>query len=136
MQCPEGELQKRKEVVHVVTLHEIDVINSRTQVGADLLCFCVHGPCSALPKPAVRPLRRLLRKRAPQLALSVLAVLYGYTRSSCTFLLLARACARDHTHLPMLMTPTLLCTTTHRHHSLHGLLMQHHASYTYPCTAS
>ena len=29
MQCPEGELQKRKEVVHVVTLHEIDVINSR-----------------------------------------------------------------------------------------------------------
>lgn len=33
VQCPEGELQKRKEVVHVVTLHEIDVINSRTQVG-------------------------------------------------------------------------------------------------------
>lgn len=32
VQCPEGELQKRKEVVHVVTLHEIDVINSRTQV--------------------------------------------------------------------------------------------------------
>ena len=31
MQCPEGELQKRKEVVHTVTLHEIDVINSRTQ---------------------------------------------------------------------------------------------------------
>ena len=31
MQCPEGELQKRKEMVHVVTLHEIDVINSRTQ---------------------------------------------------------------------------------------------------------
>merc|ERR1712216_553702 len=28
VQCPEGELQKRKEVVHVVTLHEIDVINS------------------------------------------------------------------------------------------------------------
>lgn len=27
----EGELQKRKEVVHVVTLHEIDVINSRQQ---------------------------------------------------------------------------------------------------------
>merc|ERR1712210_303371 len=26
-----GELQKRKEVVHTVTLHEIDVINSRTQ---------------------------------------------------------------------------------------------------------
>lgn len=29
VQCPQGELQKRKEVVHVVTLHEIDVINSR-----------------------------------------------------------------------------------------------------------
>jgi len=25
VQCPEGELQKRKEVVHTVTLHEIDV---------------------------------------------------------------------------------------------------------------
>lgn len=31
VQCPEGELTKRKEVVHTVTLHEIDVINSRTQ---------------------------------------------------------------------------------------------------------
>ncbi|PFH32168.1 RuvB family 2 protein [Besnoitia besnoiti] len=31
VQCPEGELQKRKEVVHSVTLHEIDVINSRAQ---------------------------------------------------------------------------------------------------------
>lgn len=31
MQCPDGELQKRKEVVHTVSLHEIDVINSRTQ---------------------------------------------------------------------------------------------------------
>nr|WCZ58716.1 RuvB-like helicase 2 [Seculamonas ecuadoriensis] len=29
--CPEGELQKRKEVVHTVTLHEMDVINSRSQ---------------------------------------------------------------------------------------------------------
>ncbi|MQM08034.1 hypothetical protein Taro_040889 [Colocasia esculenta] len=29
VRCPEGELQKRKEVVHCVTLHEIDVINSR-----------------------------------------------------------------------------------------------------------
>ncbi|KAF5332722.1 hypothetical protein D9611_005315 [Ephemerocybe angulata] len=28
---PEGEIQKRKEVVHTVSLHEIDVINSRTQ---------------------------------------------------------------------------------------------------------
>jgi ruvB-like 2 len=31
VQCPNGELQKRKEVVHTVSLHEIDVINSRTQ---------------------------------------------------------------------------------------------------------
>ncbi|KAH6569563.1 hypothetical protein BASA62_004729 [Batrachochytrium salamandrivorans] len=31
VQCPEGELQKRKEVVHTVTLHEMDVINSRSQ---------------------------------------------------------------------------------------------------------
>ncbi|EJD03520.1 DNA helicase [Fomitiporia mediterranea MF3/22] len=31
VQCPEGELQKRKEVIHTVSLHEIDVINSRTQ---------------------------------------------------------------------------------------------------------
>ena len=28
VQCPDGELQKRKEVVHCVTLPEIDVINS------------------------------------------------------------------------------------------------------------
>ena len=32
VQSPEGELQKRKEVVHAVTLQEIDVINSRSQV--------------------------------------------------------------------------------------------------------
>ncbi|KAK9236368.1 TIP49 C-terminus-domain-containing protein [Lipomyces kononenkoae] len=31
VQCPEGEIQKRKEAVHTVSLHEIDVINSRTQ---------------------------------------------------------------------------------------------------------
>jgi len=31
VQCPEGELMKRKELVHSVTLHEIDVINSRQQ---------------------------------------------------------------------------------------------------------
>lgn len=31
VQCPDGELQKRKEVVHTVSLHEIDVINSRSQ---------------------------------------------------------------------------------------------------------
>lgn len=29
--CPEGQIEKRKEVVHTVTLHEIDVINSRSQ---------------------------------------------------------------------------------------------------------
>lgn len=29
--CPDGELQKRQEVVHTVSLHEIDVINSRAQ---------------------------------------------------------------------------------------------------------
>jgi len=31
VQVPEGELQRRKEVVHTVSLHDIDVINSRTQ---------------------------------------------------------------------------------------------------------
>jgi len=31
VQCPEGELQRRKEIVHTVSLHEIDVINSRAQ---------------------------------------------------------------------------------------------------------
>jgi RuvB-like protein 2 len=31
VQCPDGELQKRKVVEHTVSLHEIDVINSRTQ---------------------------------------------------------------------------------------------------------
>ena len=31
VQCPEGELGKRKEVVHTVSLHEIDVINCRAQ---------------------------------------------------------------------------------------------------------
>ena len=30
VQCPEGEIEKRKEVVHTVTLHEMDVINSRS----------------------------------------------------------------------------------------------------------
>lgn len=29
--CPSGELQRRRESVHVVTLHEVDVINSRQQ---------------------------------------------------------------------------------------------------------
>jgi RuvB-like protein 2 len=30
VQCPDGELQKKKEQVHTVSLHEIDVINSRS----------------------------------------------------------------------------------------------------------
>eukprot|EP01130_Rhizamoeba_saxonica_P015816 TRINITY_DN7160_c0_g2_i1.p1 TRINITY_DN7160_c0_g2~~TRINITY_DN7160_c0_g2_i1.p1 ORF type:complete len:462 (+),score=121.39 TRINITY_DN7160_c0_g2_i1:39-1424(+) len=30
-ECPRGEIQQRKEVVHNVTLHEVDVINSRAQ---------------------------------------------------------------------------------------------------------
>lgn len=31
VQCPAGELQRRRESVHVVTLHDVDVINSRQQ---------------------------------------------------------------------------------------------------------
>ncbi|EJD76175.1 hypothetical protein LOAG_16811 [Loa loa] len=31
VRCPEGEIQKRKETIHTIALHEIDVINSRTQ---------------------------------------------------------------------------------------------------------
>jgi RuvB-like protein 2 len=31
IQCPDGELSVRRETVHTVSLHEIDVINSRTQ---------------------------------------------------------------------------------------------------------
>lgn len=31
VRCPDGELQKRREIVHTVTLHDIDVINSRSQ---------------------------------------------------------------------------------------------------------
>lgn len=31
VRCPDGELQTRKSVVHTVTLHEVDVINSRQQ---------------------------------------------------------------------------------------------------------
>ena len=48
-----GELQKMKEVVHTVTLHEIDVIYSRTQVGVYYcsdgfiyVLFRDSGPCS------------------------------------------------------------------------------------------
>ena len=47
VQCPEGELQKRKEVVHTVTLHEIDVINSRSQGFLALFSgrSCLHCTC-------------------------------------------------------------------------------------------
>ncbi|GMR32469.1 hypothetical protein PMAYCL1PPCAC_02664 [Pristionchus mayeri] len=31
IQCPSGEIQKKSQLVHTVTIHEIDVINSRTQ---------------------------------------------------------------------------------------------------------
>ena len=47
VQCPEGELQKRKEVVHVVTLHEIDVINSRSQVRTQLVAIAQAAAAAA-----------------------------------------------------------------------------------------
>ncbi|KAJ8985209.1 hypothetical protein NQ317_018238 [Molorchus minor] len=47
VQCPEGELQKRKEVVHTVTLHEIDVINSRTH--GFLALFSEEGKAEIIP---------------------------------------------------------------------------------------
>lgn len=76
VQCPDGELQKRKEVVHTVSLHEIDVINSRTQgflalfSGEAHLCHprreapspprpAVHQDGLAFPLSAI-PLCRLL----------------------------------------------------------------------------
>jgi hypothetical protein len=67
VQCPEGELQKRKEVVHVVTLHEIDVINSRTQVGS-----CTAQPTSRTrwPLHAARAQRCHLRSVAPAVTAS------------------------------------------------------------------
>ncbi|KAF6005358.1 RuvB-like 2 [Cyanidiococcus yangmingshanensis] len=37
--CPEGEVQKRREVQHVVSLHDIDVINSRQQGFLAALCW-------------------------------------------------------------------------------------------------
>ena len=53
VQCPDGELQRRKEIVHVVSLHEIDVINSRTQVPmASSLTTCsavLWSICMACP---------------------------------------------------------------------------------------
>jgi RuvB-like protein 2 len=64
VQCPTGELQKRKEVVHTVTLHEIDVINSRTQGFLALFA----GKCRTLPRrepPHVRPRIHSNRERNP-----------------------------------------------------------------------
>merc|ERR1711934_1018314 len=55
VQCPEGELQKRKEVVHTVTLHEIDVINSRQQ---GLLCLLAI-PVKSRERSESRSIRRL-----------------------------------------------------------------------------
>ena len=53
VQCPDGELQKRKETVHVVSLHEIDVINSRTQ--AQLLhALAFKTQCAAGHRRVVR----------------------------------------------------------------------------------
>lgn len=46
VQCPEGELQVRKEVVHTVSLHEIDVINSRTQGFLALFAGASTSPVS------------------------------------------------------------------------------------------
>lgn len=46
VQCPDGELQKRREVIHTVSLHEIDVINSRTQ--GFLALFAGQHACNDL----------------------------------------------------------------------------------------
>lgn len=43
---PSGELQRRKEVVHTVTLHEIDVINSRAQGFLALFTGTIHDDSS------------------------------------------------------------------------------------------
>lgn len=73
VQCPDGELQKRKEVVHVVTLHEIDVINSRFVFAESLILagkmicssshiFWTRSPCEVVsyePRDAIMLLRSL-----------------------------------------------------------------------------
>ncbi|GJW51227.1 ankyrin repeat-containing protein [Tanacetum coccineum] len=51
VQCLDGELQKRKEVVHCVTLHEIDVINSRSREVFQLTQVC--GSRDAFPSLVV-----------------------------------------------------------------------------------
>lgn len=58
VRCPEGELQKRKEVVHCVTLHEIDVINSRFVFSSLHLFFfhlsvTVHARVTLLHRPGI-----------------------------------------------------------------------------------
>ncbi|GKB03028.1 RuvB-like protein 2 [Tanacetum coccineum] len=49
VQCPDGELQKRKEVVHCVTLHEIDVINSREQIDTKVAEWREEGKVEIIP---------------------------------------------------------------------------------------
>ena len=51
--CPEGELQKRREVVHTVSLHEIDVINSRAQGFLALFSGSCGWTHSTVTRPAL-----------------------------------------------------------------------------------
>ncbi|KAF4382563.1 hypothetical protein F8388_015391 [Cannabis sativa] len=72
VQCSDGELQKRKEVVHCVTLHEIDVINSRfvssdgRNDGGVLLSMTAilgnndDGSMGTLPSSSGRPRRPVI----------------------------------------------------------------------------
>ena len=58
MQCPEGELQRKRDVTHVVTLHEIDVINSRTQVCIShiltLEAWCITQDNMPIPESSLQ----------------------------------------------------------------------------------
>lgn len=65
VQCPDGELQKRKEVVHTVSLHEIDVINSRTQGFLALFSGETRPPGLPMP-PCILPAAPDLRPCPPQ----------------------------------------------------------------------
>merc|ERR1712054_691628 len=51
VQCPEGELQKRKEVVHTVSLHEIGEIKSevREQIDAKVAEWREEGKAEIVP---------------------------------------------------------------------------------------
>lgn len=94
VQCPDGELQKRREVRHSVSLHEMDVINSRAQgflalfgesppplvalSGLDLL-NCVFLLLSLLLDDVQRATRaKCVRKCAPR---STLAVSHSFSSS-------------------------------------------------------